>query len=128
MKSSFAAAGLILLSMGSCTKEGGHWQHYRISALTEAKDRQMTIFLHFDQNENETCRKQKAELDSIITDPKYKKVGAYRITYGTEKGLEQMFNVKEPCTLLVLKGAFEKGRAVKETDARLLSRLFSQGL
>ena len=114
--------------LSACSSGGGHWQHYRLMALSEARNRGMTIYLHFHQPGNPTSEKQKEALEAIIQDPDFKKVGAYRVTWETERPLQKAYQVSAPATVLVFKGEDEKSRAIGATDPKLLKQILLQGL
>jgi hypothetical protein len=109
----------------ACSRSGGVWQHYRIAALHEAINRNMSIALHFD---DESCEKQKASLELAISDAKFKKMGAYRVQMKSEKALEKELKITAACTVVVFKGAEEMGRAVGESDPQRLRLLLAQSL
>jgi len=88
----------------------------------------MSIYLHFYKEGDEACEQQKNALENIIQNPQYKGVGAYRVIFGQEIALQNHLHVTSPCSLVVLKGRDEKGRAVAESDQKLLERLLNQGL
>ena len=112
----------------SCKPSGGSWQHYRLSAFDEARNRGMPMAIHFHEPKNQTCEEQKNSLEKVIKQEKFKSMGAYRVTFGTEKPLEKAFKIESPCTLLVFKGFDEKSRALGATDERLLEKILDQAL
>ena len=117
-------AGARLLVLGSlliaCSSGGGHWQHYRISAFNEARSRGMGVVLHFHDQNSPVCQKQKDLLEKLVKNPAFKKVGAYRVPWGSEKALEQFTRTTQPCTLIVYKGESEKTRVSGSVDERIL--------
>lgn len=117
-----------MLTLLSCKTSGASWQHYRLSAFDEARTRGMTIYLHFFEPGNESCEKQKAELEFILKDARYEKVGAYRVAWGSEKALQKAFGVKDSCTLLVFKGDSLKTRISSDVGSDLLKIALQQGL
>ncbi|MDB5036847.1 MAG: hypothetical protein JWQ35_375 [Bacteriovoracaceae bacterium] len=126
MKNKLLFGFVVLLC--ACTNSGGTWQHYRLSALTEAEERGMTIYLHFFQAENKICEKQKSELEGLIKEKAFEKVGAYRVAWGTEKALQNFYKVTEPCALLILKGDQLKTRITSDVGPELLKMALKQGL
>lgn len=119
---------IFALSSLGCKANGATWQHYRISAFDEARNRDMTIFLHFFKEGDINCEKQKGELEVILQDTKFSKVGAYRVAWDTEKALQKAFSVKESCTLLVFKGNSLKTRISSDVGSDLLKIALQQGL
>ncbi|MBN8554968.1 MAG: hypothetical protein J0L93_05945 [Deltaproteobacteria bacterium] len=88
----------------------------------------MTIYIHFHQPGNPTSEKQKEALEAVIQDPEFKKVGAYRVTWETERPLQKAYQVSAPATVVVFKGEDEKSRAIGATDPKLLKQVLLQGL
>ncbi len=125
MKRFFA---ILLLGLASCKSSGGTWQHYRLSALDEARQRDMTIYLHFFQAGQPVCERQKSDLETLIKEKAFKNVGAYRVTYGTEKSLEKFFSITQACVLLVFKGETLKTRIASDVGPQLLRMSMEQGL
>ncbi len=117
---------LSLLCIFLACQKGGHWQHFRFTAIEEARERGWTVFVHL--YESKTCDEQKKVLEKVIKNPNYAKVGAYRLAWNTEPGVQNYFKASKPCTLIVLKGYEERGRATDVSDERLLAQLLSQGL
>jgi len=124
MRLHFLIVGVLFLTSLACTKKGGVWQHYRISALDEAIDRNMSIALHFYDS---SCADQKKALEKVIENEVFKPVGAYRVQMGSEKALEKELHIQSPCTLVVFKGAEERGRS-KENDPERLRLILGQSL
>ena len=119
---------IFILMLSACSNSGGTCQHYRISALTEARDRGMSILLHFYEKNKSFCEKQKEELESVIKDKKFAKIGAYRVIWGSEKDLQNFYHVDSPCALLVFKGTQLKTRISSDVGPELLKMALEQGL
>lgn len=107
-----------------CQSGVGKWQHFRISAYSQAEENSSLIFLHFHENENPLCEKQKTALEELIVDSKFSKVEAYRVIWGREPELQRKLMVTSPCTIVVQKGrkvtAVSNGDPEKESFSKLL--------
>ncbi len=112
----------------ACTPEGGHWQHFRISAFDQARDRNMSIAIHFFDEKNPLCKEQKEVLENLIKDKSYKTIGAYRVAWGAEEGLQKFLKTSSPCTLIGFKGYTERGRIDSSSDRRLLKTILDQAM
>jgi hypothetical protein len=112
----------------ACKGAGASWQHYRLSAFDEARNRNMPIYLHFYESGTATCEKQKLELEKIIENKKFVGVGAYRVSWNSEKALQKTFGVKDACTLLVFKGDTLKTKISSDVGQELLTIALEQAL
>jgi len=110
---------ILILFLMACSNSGGHWQHYRISALDEARERDMAIILHVYAEADEISQKQKKILEKIIKDSRFKAVGAYRVQFGVEKEIDVGFQVRKPGTVLVFQGKSELGRSTSLDESDL---------
>lgn len=124
----YLSFSILLFSLLTSCKSGGYWQHYRLVAYNEARERGYTVFLHFHEDSNPLCKEQKATLEKLIKDPAFAKTGAYRVAWGTEKALEQFTHTTQACTLIVYNGLTEKSRISGTADERLLRAAFEAGL
>lgn len=119
MRSLFLLATVLFLGTFACSKSG-HWQHFRWSAIEEARKRQMPIYLHFHDEKSELSRKQKEVLERLIKDPLFAQVGAYRVQWGAEPQLEKAFSVLSAPSLLVFRGDIEKARLGSDLNSESL--------
>lgn len=117
-----------LIFIHGCKNSGGTWQHYRLTAFNEARERGMTVFLHFDEKGNTQCTKQKEILEDIIAHPDFKKVGAYRVSFGAEKALQNFTGVSTPCTVVVYKGDRQWSKDSGSVDPKNLERILRSAL
>ncbi len=116
--------GLLLLSFGllSCQRSGNAWQSYRAVAVKQAIDRNMVIYLHFDQDGVPACDEQREILKKVILEPKFKGTGAYRVKWGSDPKLQDAFGLSSPCALIACIGSRQIAGAVGKTDEASLRR------
>lgn len=65
----------------------------------------MSIVVHVNQDDQSICQEQKKLLESAIADSRFKNIGAYRLQFNSEKAFQNVYQVREPCVLLVFKGS-----------------------
>lgn len=98
---------------------------YTPAALAAAQKAGEPLVLHFHASWCPTCRAQDKAFDALRADPSLK-VTLMEVDYDREKAREKQLKVTAQSTLIVFRGATERGRSTGETDpARLKSTLQS---
>ena len=98
---------------------------YTPAAFAAAQTAGEPLVLHFHASWCPTCRAQDKAFDALKADPSLK-VTLMEVDYDKEKALEKQLKVTAQSTLIVFRGATERGRSTGETDpAKLKSTLQS---
>ncbi len=111
-----------------CTSSGAPWQGYRGQALLEARSRDATYYLHFYQEGDPICEKQKDFLKTATADPKYKKAFAYRLKWNEEPKLQKVLGITTACILISFHGQEERGRSAKTGNPTELLQVLERAL
>jgi len=112
----------------ACTSKGAPWQGYRGQAILEARSRGATYYLHFYQEGDPLCEKQKDILKTATADPKYQKTFAYRLKWNQEPKLQGVLGVANPCILIAFQGEEERGRSSRTDNPTELIQILERGL
>lgn len=123
---STSLASLFLTGLVSCQSTYDPWQFYRIAAFYEARDRGLSIAIHFDSENH--CATQKEALLQAVQEPRFKDLVAFRVQMGKEPKLERSLGISQPCSLVVFKGSQFKGKIVDELRPQSLKKLLALSL
>lgn len=75
-----------------------------------------------------TCKAQKPILDKLAAEPKFKELKIFRVDFDSMKPQVREFGANMQSTLIVFKGAAEKGRSVGETAEAPIAALLDKSL
>jgi thioredoxin len=75
-----------------------------------------------------TCKAQKPILDKLTAAPKFKDLKIFRVDFDSMKPQVKEFGANMQSTLIVFKGAAEKGRSVGETAEAPIAALLEKSL
>jgi thiol-disulfide isomerase/thioredoxin len=75
-----------------------------------------------------TCKAQKPILDKLAAEPKFKELKIFRVDFDSMKPQVREFGANMQSTLIVFKGAAEKGRSVGETAEASIAALLDKSL
>lgn len=75
-----------------------------------------------------TCRAQAPILKKLTADPKYKDLKIFRVDFDSMKPALQALGARMQSTLIVYKGAVEKGRSVGDTSQASIAALLEKSL
>ena len=75
-----------------------------------------------------TCKAQKPILDKLAAEPKFKELKIFRVDFDSMKPQVKEFGANMQSTLIVFKGAAEKGRSVGETAEAPIAALLDKSL
>jgi thioredoxin 1 len=75
-----------------------------------------------------TCKAQKPILDKLAAEPKFKELKIFRVDFDSMKPQVKEFGANMQSTLIVFKGAAEKGRSVGETAEASIAALLDKSL
>jgi thioredoxin 1 len=75
-----------------------------------------------------TCKQQEQAIGSILKQPKFQSVVAYKVDYDSDKQVVRSFSVSRQSTIIVFKGKQEVGRVLGETRADKLEALIAKAL
>ena len=75
-----------------------------------------------------TCMAQIAILDKLTADPKFKDLMVFRVDFDAMKPVVKQFGAQMQSTLIVFKGADEKGRSVGDTAQVSIAVLLDKSL
>ncbi|MEO8321605.1 MAG: thioredoxin family protein [Bradyrhizobium sp.] len=75
-----------------------------------------------------TCKAQSPILDKLTADPKFKDLKIFRVDFDDMKPVVKQFGAQMQSTLIVFKGAAEKGRSVGDTKQASIATLLDKSL
>ena len=75
-----------------------------------------------------TCKAQKPILDKLTADPKFRDLKIFRVDFDSMKPAVREFGANMQSTLIVFKGASEKGRSVGDTAENSIATLLDKSL
>ena len=75
-----------------------------------------------------TCKAQAPILEKLTADPKYKDLKIFRVDFDNMKPAVQALGARMQSTLIVFKGAAEKGRSVGDTSQASIAALLEKSL
>ena len=75
-----------------------------------------------------TCKAQRPILDKLTSDAKFKNLKVFRVDFDSQKAIVRQFGAKMQSTLIVYKGATEKGRSVGDTRPASIAALLDKSL
>ena len=73
-----------------------------------------------------TCKAQQPTLSAIENDPANKDLVVYRVDFDGQKDVVSAFGVRMQSTLIIFRGAVEKGRSTGETDPTAIKALVAK--
>ena len=103
--------GVTILALASLVR-AGTWDPLTPSNWDEAQKSGGVTLLEFSSADCKTCAAQKKELRGILTSDPHLAVTGLQINLGADGELERRFSVKQPGTLLLLRGGHELARSV----------------
>jgi thioredoxin 1 len=95
---------------------------YSAGALAAAQKAGQPLVLHFHAPWCPTCRAQDKAFEKLKADPSLP-ITLMEVDYDTEKALEKQMKVAAQSTLVIFRGATERGRSTGVTDPELLKSL-----
>jgi thiol:disulfide interchange protein len=75
-----------------------------------------------------TCRAQKPHVDAVAADPRMREAVLLSVDFDSQKDALRRLNVRSQSTLIVLRGAEERGRATGVTDGAAIRELLFRAL
>jgi len=75
-----------------------------------------------------TCKAQKPILDKLTADPRFKDLKIFRVDFDSMKPQVKEFGANMQSTLIVFKGATERGRSVGDTTEASIAALLDKSL
>ncbi|MBS0527926.1 MAG: thioredoxin family protein [Proteobacteria bacterium] len=75
-----------------------------------------------------TCKAQQPILDKLTSDAKFKDLKVFRVDFDAQKAVVRQFGAQMQSTLIVYKGATEKGRSVGDTKQASIATLLDKSL
>ncbi len=75
-----------------------------------------------------TCKAQMPILERLTADPKFKDLKVFRVDFDAMKPVVREFGAQMQSTLIVFKGAAEKGRSVGDTAPASIAALLDKSL
>lgn len=75
-----------------------------------------------------TCKAQKPILDKLTAEPKFKDMKIFRVDFDSMKPEVKAFGARMQSTLIVFKGATERGRSVGDTKEESIAALLDKSL
>ena len=93
----------------------------RAFAAAQAAGKPILVTVHADWCP--TCAKQRPALDALYHTADFADLVVFNIDFDTQKALVRKFDVRTQSTLIVFRGAAEKGRLAGESDAEKIKTL-----
>ena len=75
-----------------------------------------------------TCKAQQPILDKLTSDAKFKDLKVFRVDFDSQNAVVRQFGAQMQSTLIVYKGATEKGRSVGDTKQASIATLLDKSL
>jgi thioredoxin 1 len=108
----------------SAPANAGSIQPYSVTAFKAAQTAGKPILVDVHADWCPTCRAQAPTIQEIARDPAFAKLVIFKINFDDQVKDREALNVRKQSTLIVYKGAAEKGRVTGITD-RLDIRKFA---
>lgn len=119
------ASALLLLGPSSWAAE---WKEFDQKAFEAAQAQDKTVVLDFHADWCTTCQKQKPILESLVKEPKYDSVAAFKVDFDKAGDIKKHLKVQKQSTLIVFKGKKEVDRQMGLTDRDKIESLIAKGL
>ncbi len=74
------------------------------------------------------CKLQEPILSKLGTEPRFKRMVAFKIDFDSQKDLLRRFNVQKQSTLIVFKGRKEIARSTGDSNANSIQQLLAKAL
>jgi thioredoxin 1 len=94
----------------------GPIQTYNVTAFKAAQKAGSPILVDVHADWCPTCRRQAPTIVEISKDPAFSKLVIFKIDFDKQVAEREALNVRKQSTLIVYKGAIEKGRVTGITD------------
>ena len=101
---------------------------FSAAAFKTAQDAGKPILVEIHADWCPTCKAQKPILDRLTADAKFKDLQVFRVDFDGQKDAVKQFGSQMQSTLIVFKGAAEKGRSVGDTKEASIATLLDKGL
>lgn len=101
---------------------------YTADAFKAAQASGSSILVEIHADWCPTCKAQKPILDKLTVDPKFKDLKIFRVDFDSMKPVVREFGANMQSTLIVFKGASEKGRSVGDTKEASIAALLDKSL
>lgn len=75
-----------------------------------------------------TCKVQAPIVGRLTANPKFKNVKIFRVDFDSQKPVVKQFGANMQSTLIMFKGAAERGRSVGDTKEASIAALLDKGL
>lgn len=75
-----------------------------------------------------TCKAQSPIVGRLTANPKFKNVKIFRVDFDSQKPVVKQFGANMQSTLIMFKGAAERGRSVGDTKEASIAALLDKGL
>lgn len=75
-----------------------------------------------------TCRRQARNLDQLLAEPKLAGIVVLKLDWDAQRDLARAFNAPRQSTLIVFRGAEERGRSIADTRADGIRALLERAL
>jgi thiol-disulfide isomerase/thioredoxin len=124
-----ATIGAALLATGLCQPaSAGTAVPFSAESFKAAQAAGSPILVEIHADWCPTCKAQSPILDRLTADPKFKDLKIFRVDFDDMKPAVKQFGAQMQSTLIVFKGAAEKGRSVGDTKQASISALLDKSL
>jgi thioredoxin 1 len=127
LASVFRLAVLAVLALASAFAAAGQLP-FNQAAFDKAVATGQPVIVHVQASWCPTCKVQRPIVESLLREPKMKRVTLFSADFDTEAALKKQLRVAQQSTFVVFKGGKEVGRSTGETSKDAIAALFDKAL
>lgn len=122
------AAGALAALFAVAPAVAGMRVNYTAAGLEAAQKAGKSILVEVHAPWCPTCKSQMPILSKLEADPRFANLAIFHVDFDTQKDALKALNVQKQSTLIVFKGAIEKGRSTGATDPLSIEELLEKSL
>ena len=124
----FVASGMIATAVTLTSALAGTRSNFTAAGLEAAQKAGKSILVEVHAPWCPTCKSQAPILAKLEAEPRFANLAIFRVDFDTQKDALRALNVQKQSTLIVFKGATEKGRSTGATDPLSIEELLEKSL
>jgi thioredoxin 1 len=123
-----AIFALALLCFGAGLAWSAGTASFTAAAFEAAQKADKPILIHVSATWCPTCKAQMPIVNGLASESRFSGLQVFEVDFDSQKDVLRQFGVRQQSTLIVFKGAIEKGRSIGDTDKASIEALAAKGL
>jgi thioredoxin 1 len=123
-----AVFAFALLCLGAGLAAAAGTASFTAAAFDAAQKAGKPILIHVSAPWCPTCKAQMPTVNGLASEPRFKDLQVFEVDFDSQKDVLREFGVRQQSTLIVFKGAAERGRSIGDTDKSSIEALAAKGL